>query len=134
MTQFMLCVRDPLKTATSFECCPIAVDDAFLADAKRALFPAHTTDVCVPRIDGSSVSDVFTEAHNVLYNGRNFNTTALARLLTEITTACVSLAIWWGEDWSDLPVVTSEAALRNELEKQLSERVGDVYLRWNKER
>lgn len=133
MTQFMLCVPAPAGVRSKLKFRPISEDEPWLREAARALFP-NTADVRVPQLDsGASISDLFTAAHNAVHNGRGFNSTQLQSVLPEMMNACESFVLWWGDEWSDLPVITTETALRAELEEQLEAAVGDVYLRWKPE-
>jgi len=132
MTQFMLCVPDPDAIPSRLELRRIGDDEYWLCDVAHELF-SPTADVRVPMIrHGSSISDVFTEAHNVIYNGGDFRATDLQTLLPEILEVCQTFVLWWGNEWVDLPVITSQEVLWVELEKQLRDEVGDVYLQWKR--
>jgi hypothetical protein len=133
MTQFMLCVVDPKASVTTkLALRGIEDHESWLQDVARALFPGR--DVRVPQTtEGVSIGDMFTEAHNALYNGGEFNATLLQHLLTEVLKTCKSFALWWGDDWQDLPVISTEAMLLSELKSQLAAPIGDVYLLWNRD-
>ncbi|MGN6186978.1 MAG: hypothetical protein ACTHQM_25360 [Thermoanaerobaculia bacterium] len=133
MTQFMLCVLDPEAPMPSqLEFRPIEHCDSWLQEVARALFPR--CEVRIPRTkNGISIDGVFTEAHNALYNGREFDVTQLEHVLPEMLNTCKSVALWWGDEWQDLPVISSEAKLLSELKRQLAAPVGDVYLLWNRD-
>jgi hypothetical protein len=132
MTQCMLCVLDPATESSEVEFRRIAPDESWLMNAARAVFPDES-DVRVPHVaGGQSIDDVFTEAHNEAYNARDFNTTRLASLLPELARNCRAFATWWGDDWSDLPLIHTEEQLMHEVRNQLSEPIGDVYLRWSR--
>lgn len=133
MTQFLLCVPGPVTAALSqLELRSVANDDPWLSEVARALFPKES-DVRLPRMkNGVAISDLFTEAHNALYNGRELSTTTLESVLMEMMNACESLVLWWGNEWSDLPTVHTQATLLSELKNQLRQPVGDVYLRWER--
>lgn len=132
MTQFVLCVPDPAAVLSKLELRPVGKDDPWLSEMARALFPDES-DVRVPHVkNGLSIGELFTEAHNALYNGRDFSTTQLESVLPEMMNACQSFVMWWGDEWSDLPIVNTETTLLSELEDQLREPVGEVYLKWKR--
>jgi hypothetical protein len=133
MTQFMLC--DPLRTSVmdAVDFRPIE-DEPWLAAAAQALFPDPDL-VRVPVLaDGASVDELFTEAHNAVFNGGDFGSTRLSRILPQLASRCGSLAIWWADDWSDLPVQRTTDALMRAVIDQLREPVGDVYVYWENPR
>lgn len=131
MTQFMLCIPDTID-AQDVELQPIAGREALLSDAARSLYGSEA-NVRVPWLRGArGIDEIFTEAHNAVANGRDFATTRLAAFLPGMMHGCRSFALWWGDDWSDLPVVGDESALLSELVDQLREPPGEVYLRWQR--
>ena len=133
MTQFMLCVPESASDSSRLQLRRLGPDESWLGKAARAVFP-NEADVRVPEVEGGrSIDDVFTEAHDAVYNGRDFGTTRLASLLPEITKSCRAFAAWWGDEWSDLTVAHSAEEIIRETVSQLREQVGDVYLRWWRE-
>ena len=132
MTQFMLCARKPAAESTSrLTFRAVGSDEPWLEEVSAALFPADAT-VYVPLVDGSSIHSVLSDLQNALMSGSSNGILALDAFVRELTTACESFVMWWGDDWRDLPHVRTEAELRAELEKQLADSVGDVYLRWQR--
>jgi len=132
MTQFMLCVPDPIYILTGLEFRPISDNDIFLASAARALFAGEYA-VRVPFLAGGpSIAELFTDAHNVVYNDHDFKTARLSSVLPEMLRACKSFALWWGDDWSDLSTFDMTDAVVHEVIRQLREPVGEVYLRWQR--
>lgn len=132
MTQFMLCAVDPeavVSTKVYFR--KLEDREHWLQEIARTLFPG--LDVRVPlTTDGVSISDVFTEAHNAVHNGRSIDDTRLKALLPDLVNTCESFVAWWGDDWRDLPLVDTEAMLVSALESQLAAPIGDVYLSWHR--
>ena len=135
MTQFMLCVPDP-KAALSHSQLELrrVASDPWLAEIAGKVY-AGELDVRVPFLpSGRTIDDLFTESHNALYNGREFGDTQLKSILPELLDRCRSFAVWWGDEWHDLPLIEDEAVLITELQHQLAQPVGDVYLRWKRSR
>lgn len=131
MTQFLLCVPDVARTASFVELHPVAPGGR-LFDAAQALL-ADPSKARVPQMrDGRSVDDIFTEAHNSVYNGGDFCDTQLSVVLADLTDSCASFLAWWSDDWSDLPTFDSKEDLMLEVLDQLRQPIGDVYVRWQK--
>jgi hypothetical protein len=132
MTQFMLC--DPIAAKPSGEVYFRALneDESFLAIAAQSLFPSGTLIRVPVLLTGQSIADLFTEAHNAVYNGIDYSTSRLSAVMPELVRLCKSFALWWGDDWSDLPIIRTESAIEPTLIQQLSQPVGEVYLRWQK--
>jgi hypothetical protein len=132
MTQFMLCVPDAAHIPADLNFRQIRKSEGLLTSAALALFPGEY-GVRVPFLDSHrSLAELFTDAHNVVYNDGNFKTTRLSSVLPDLLAACKSFALWWGDDWIDLPTFGTTDALVLELIKQLREPVGEVYLRWQR--
>lgn len=129
MTQFALGLprkREP----NTLQFRPVGSDQAVLQEASGELFPAHD-DVVVPYMKtGEDVGELFDEAHNAVYNGRAFVTTELSSFLAELLQTCESIALWWGNDWQDLPTAHTREQFVDEVVRQLREPTGEVYLRW----
>jgi hypothetical protein len=129
MTQFALCVADPDMYPSGMALRTIATEESWLRMAAGDLFPSKAT-VEVPTLrDGRSIHQVFTEAHDALVNGRDFAETHLSAILPQFLKGCFSLVLWWGDDWSDLGTVDTEAAAYSQIAEQLRDSVGEVYLR-----
>jgi len=108
----------------------IRKDEEYILEAARALFPREG-DVFVPVLpDGRSLSDIFTEAHNAIYRGVDFDRTRLHLIICELFETCRSFAAWWANDWSDLPMFSRRSEVFDEVARQLGEPVGEVYVRW----
>jgi hypothetical protein len=72
MTQFMLCVPDPIYISTELPFRPISEEETFLTRAARAVF-GNESAVYVPSLtSGPSIAELFMDAHNVIYNGDDF--------------------------------------------------------------
>ncbi|HKO54599.1 MAG TPA: hypothetical protein VJ276_01905 [Thermoanaerobaculia bacterium] len=129
MTQFVLC--EPLRTpvAEGVELQSIG-DEPWLIAPAEALFPRPAT-VRVPVLaGGASIDDLFTEAHNVVFNGGDFESTRLGIVLPQMADRCELLAVWWASDWADLPLARTPDELMRTVLEQLHGPVGEVYVRW----
>jgi hypothetical protein len=133
MTQFILSVPEPAVVAAELDFGRRVGrgDESWLEQIARAVFPEES-DVRIPHLkDGRSIGNIFTDAHNALYNGRE-PSAEFRRVLRDMATACRSFVLWWGSDWEDLPTVESESALITEVVRQLRDPVGEVYIRWKR--
>jgi hypothetical protein len=108
MTQFILCVPEPGDVAGDLYFISIREDDDFLTTAARAIFPGEVSIRLPALLKGPSIADVFTDAHNAVYNGLDFSSTRLSAVMDELVHRCRSFALWWGNDWSDLPIIQTQ--------------------------
>jgi len=130
MTQFVLCTPKAIDMSEGMYFRPISDDDQFLTDAARSLFSGEPSIRVPVLVGGPSIADLFTDAHNAVYNGLDYSTTRLSIVIPELVRSCKSFALWWGDDWSDLPICRTDGSITLELIAQLSEPIGEVYLRW----
>lgn len=134
MTQFALCTASATCEVDDVELRAVTGEQSTLQQAAAELF--HETDtVCVPFLkSGDEISLLFNDAHDKVFNGGEFGSSKLSRILTELLGCSESLALWWGNDWRDLPTYESPEEFVNEVVRQLREPIGDVYVRWSRSR
>lgn len=130
MTQFALCVPAQDSFEDDLATRAIIDDESWLLKPALELLPPGAP-VRVPIFPGNrAVHDVFTEAHNALFNRADIRLTTFCSALAQMLSRCRVLLLWWGDDWSDLPVVANEAAAVAQIVSQLKDPIGEVYLRW----
>jgi hypothetical protein len=73
------------------------------------------------------MGDVSDDAQNKVVDGEAFEDTEFGRLARELSRTCSEVALWWGDDWTDLPVFERADEFVSDIGKQLAEPIGDVY-------
>jgi len=130
MTQFILCVPKPSLIVSQLQLRSLG-NNEWLSAVARELFP-DASDVRIPNFGSDhSLAGLFTDIHNSLLTSDRSDINQLTLALTELTKLCKSFAMWWGDAWSDLPVVLNKEDLVSETISQLQGPVGEVYLRWD---
>jgi hypothetical protein len=133
MSQFLLFWSRELPRPTSrVVFSSLTSEHHVMTRAANDLFGADLQHVFVPTYDGRTVAELFDEAYNSVAAGAAFSTTAAGLLLNEVLRTGESLALWWSNDWSNLPRLTSETDLVAEVTRQLSEEPGEVYVAWKR--
>jgi len=128
MSQFVLCIPETAHATSAVKFREIAPADSFLREAAKELFAEERLARIPFTTGGGSFADLFTDAHNVVYNGGDFLTTRLSIELPGLLPNCKSVAFWWGNEWRDLPMFDSESDVIAEIVRQLCEPVGEVNL------
>lgn len=136
MSQFMLIVG-PLQNLDSIpglQIFPVKEADDFLKSASQALIPNSELASCwyvQDEADGST-DTLFTEAQGETIAGTPFSATRLGKLLYLLLKTSREIILWYGNDWDNLPLIENEKDFIAQVESQLFQDSGEVYLRYRK--
>ena len=121
MTQFCL-VNAPAGISSpwcALDTVPSSV--GHLTEAAGAIFGAdQAARVVVPRPHGTDFDSVFCLARHEMNAGLPFKATQLFALLTSLVKPGVSIALWYGSDWSDQESTNDPDHFLSEVETGLN--------------
>lgn len=128
MTQF--CLVDTPEGISS-PCCelePVPSGEGHLTEAAGAIFGAdQAARVVVPRPHATDFDGIFCLARREMNAGLPFKATQLFALLTSLVKPGVSIALWYGSDWSDLESTNNPDHFLSEVETGLNDSSVECY-------
>lgn len=118
--------QPPLDALPNLEVIPLDRAEDIVAQAARELFAPSEWPACWYLRDSKGCTDtLFTEAQVALLDGAPFAETRLYRVFSRILPTAKKIALWYGDDWSNLPVVSDAQTflqrLRQDVERPTAE-------------
>ena len=134
MSQFMFVVgkQVSLDDIWDIECVQVKDGDDFIQRASRDLVKESSLQECwFPQDKTSKCTDaLFVEAQERLVFGAKIEATRLGILIGQIIRLHGSIILWYGDDWVDLPMISDSGLVLKNIQEQLREGSGEVYLRY----
>jgi len=134
MSQFMFVVgkKVSLDDIWGIECVPVQEADDFIRRVSQELVSESELQDCwFPQDSVEKCTDaLFIKAQERLVEGAKLEETRLGVLVGEIIRLGGSLILWYGDDWADLPRRSDSEQVLKDIQEQLLEGSGEVYLRY----
>lgn len=128
MSEFFIVAGDKpsLDDLLNLEVIPLDQAEDIVAQAARELFaPSQWPDCWYVRDSGGCTDKLFTEAQAALLDGEPFEGTRLYLVFSRALQTAYKIALWYGDDWSDLAIVADAQAflerLRQDVERPTAE-------------
>lgn len=131
MSQFFLVsgAKPQLVGLPGLRIVDLAGAEALIQRGARSLFSAASRAQCWFVVDEQECPDVlFTEAQRELQSDVAFQETRICKLFEQILPIAEKIALWYSDEWDDLPVVTDAAAFLRGLESALHTDTAECWL------
>ncbi len=127
---FVICGDRPqLGDIPNIEVVEMSQAEEVVVRAGQQLFaPAELADCWYVR-DAQGCSDTFfTEAQAAVLDGLPLEKTRLYQLFRRTLPTAKRIALWYGDDWNDLPVVTDEQTFFEQLKRDLENPTAESWM------
>ncbi len=94
-------------------------EDVIVRAARDLFFAADWPSCWYLRDRGGCTGTLFTEAQAALLDGASFEQTRLYSLFSRTLPTAKGIALWYGDDWSDLPPVSESRAFLDRLRQDV---------------
>ncbi|MCF7221519.1 hypothetical protein L3V18_06910 [Lysobacter sp. TLK-CK17T] len=132
MTQFALvkvCVDAGEDVFRHLKPCP---DKGLIADASRSIF-GESAQIYELTPNGCPFDDLYLSAQRGIADGLGVGSTELFSLLGRLRTSCVEIALWYGDSFLDLPVVSNWKDFNLALARDIELPAHETYLHYQPE-
>jgi hypothetical protein len=136
MSEFVLISgRQPqFEDISNIEVVQLSHAEAIIARAAQELFAPSEWMGCWYLRDTEGCTDtLFTEAQAALLNGKPFEHTRLYRAFSRILPTARRVALWYGDDWANLPLVSDAKTFMERLKRDIESPTAEAWMLFDKE-
>ena len=131
MSEFFLISgrQPPFDDVANLEVVQLSQAEDIVARAARELFaPSEWADCWYLRDTGGCADTLFTEAQEALLDGKPFEHTRLYRAFSRILPEARKIALWYGSDWANLPLVSEAQTFMECLKRDLESPTAEAWM------
>lgn len=127
---FIVCGEKPkLDDLPNIELVEMNQAEEVVARAARQLFSSSDLAHCWYVRDKQGCADTFfTEAQAAALDGDPLEKTRLYQVFNRALPTAKQVALWYGDEWQDLPVVTDEKSFFEHLKKDLESPTAESWM------
>lgn len=131
MSEFFLVAGEQpeLDDLSNLEVIPLDCAEDLVAKAARELFVASDWPCCWYVRDARGCTDtLFTEAQAALLAGESFEKTRIYQVFSRALLRAKKVALWYGDDWSDLSVISGAQTFLERLQQDIARPAAESWL------
>jgi len=127
---FLVSGRQPqFDDIANIEVVQLNQTEDIVARAGSELFaPSDLTDCWYLRDTEGCADTLFTEAQEALLDGKPFENTRLYRAFSRILPEARKIALWYGSDWANLPLVSEAQTFMERLKRDIASPTAEAWM------